>query len=132
MNLARKTLNVLTHPLASPATFVLSMAAIVLFALLHGCQSLGIPSASTFNEKVTVGYAAVTTVRMSALSLLNAKTITPSDAQNVQDQANNIRAGLDIARQTYAVDPSGAQSKLASVLTALNGLQSYIATRSQH
>lgn len=96
---------------------------------LAGCQTLGIPQAETFNQRLAVGYATVTGTRQTALSLLQAGKIDAGDAQNVQNQADNARAGLDIARSLSATAPQAADSKLSAVLTGLNALDAYLKTR---
>lgn len=101
----------------------------LLLIVLTGCAFLGLPVPDTFNEKVAVGYSTVTSVRNSATSLLNAGQIKAEDGQNVLEQTDNAREGLDIARQIHAVDPDGANSKLSSVLIGLNALEVYLRSR---
>lgn len=110
-----------------------TMQAMALLGLLAvvGCQSLGLPSAETFNQKLAVAYTSVTSIRQTALVLLQADKITAADAQQVQAQADNARAGLDIARQIHATQPDAGASKLASVLTALTALQTYLDSRNK-
>ena len=100
---------------------------VLLLTLAAACAQLGLPTPQTFSERLAVGYVAVTAIRDSATKLLVAKKISADDAQNVQNQADNARAGLDIARKLADVD--AANAKLASVQAALVGLQSYLAAR---
>lgn len=97
--------------------------------LLSACAQLGIPKPETFNERLAVGYSTVTAVRQTATTLLQAKKISADDAQNVQNQADNARAGLDIARTISKTDLKAADAKLNAVHTALTALQSYLATK---
>jgi hypothetical protein len=97
--------------------------------LVVGCAALGIAAPQTFNEKLAVGYASVTSVRQAATTLVGSGKLTPDDAQNVQTQADTARAALDIARQTQTSDPSGAATKLDSTITVLTALQTYLATK---
>ena len=97
--------------------------------LLVGCETLGIPKPESFKEKLAFGYATVTSVRQSATTLLTAKKISADDAQHVQDQANNARTGLDVARGLEKTDPKAADAKLTAIRTALTALQAYLVSR---
>lgn len=101
----------------------------ILLSLASACAQLGLPTAQTFNEKLAAGYSSVTAVRDTATTLLVAKKISPDDAQNVQNQADNARAGLDIARSAHAVNATAADAKLTQVMAALTALQSYLAKK---
>ena len=102
---------------------------VILLSIAASCAQLGMPTPQTFNEKLAAGYAAVTSARETATTLLVAKKITADDAQNVQNQADNARAGLDIAKKLSALDPDAANAKLTAVSTALIALQSYLASK---
>jgi len=110
--------------LAIRNTFLIFIA-----AALTSCAQLGIAPAETFAQKLAVGYSSVTAVRQSATTLLTAKKITADDAQNVQAQADNARAGLDIARTVSKTDPKAADAKLTSIRTLLTALSAYLATK---
>lgn len=97
--------------------------------LLTACASLGL-SAQTFNQKLSLGYTTDASITDAALILGSAGKMTPADAQNVHDQAVNLKAGLDIVRTLHAQQPAAANDKLASILAALNALDSYLKTRS--
>jgi len=94
--------------------------------LLASCTWLGLDSPQTFNERLAVGYTSVTAVRLAATDLLLAKKISVDDAQNVLEQSDNARAGLDIARTLNTVDPEAADRRLQSILTGLKALQAYL------
>lgn len=96
---------------------------IVLAGLLASCASLG------FNERMAYGYSAVTAARDTAGELLDAGTISADDAANVQAQADNLRAGLDIARSVYAADPTAGSDKLTAALAGLDALSVYLRSR---
>ena len=83
----------------------------------------------TFNQKLAVGYTTVTAVRETATKLVVAKKLNPDDAQNVQNQADTARAGLDVARDMFKATPVAADNKLTSVTTALRALQTYLASK---
>jgi hypothetical protein len=102
---------------------------LLLLSMATSCAQLGLPTAQTFNQKLAVGYGTVTTARNTAATLLTAGKITADDAQNVQNQADNIRAGLDIARQMNKTDPTGAGTKLDATIAALQLLQTYLTSK---
>lgn len=103
---------------------------LILF-LLTGCSTLGIPTADTFNARLAVGYSTVTTVRLTAKTLLDSQRITAEDGQNVLDQTNHARAGLDIARKLAAVDLKQADAKLTAIRITLDALKEYLDKRNQ-
>lgn len=100
-----------------------------LLLLLSACQTLGVPQADTFNKKLAAGYTTVTGIRNTADALLSAQKITPDDAQNVNDQADNARTGLDLARQMHATNPAAGDARLDAVVTGLAALNAYLATK---
>lgn len=103
--------------------WLLAVAAV----MLTSCAQLGVPKAETFNERLAVAYGTVTEVRKASTTLLQAKKISADDHENIEKQADNARAGLDIARKLP--DPKAADAKLASVRSALTALQNYLATK---
>lgn len=105
--------------------FMLYMLALV----VSGCAQLGLPQADTFNERLAVGYGAVTEVRTLATTLLNAKKISSADAQNVLAQTDAARAGLDLARSMSVSNIAAAEGKLSAAKAVLSAVQSYLASR---
>lgn len=101
----------------------------MLAAMLVGCAQLGLPTAQTFEEKLTAGYATVDSLNKSTTALLEAKKISSDDAQHVLDQTRNARAGLGIARDLHKTDPKGADSKLVAMRAALTAVQTYLASK---
>lgn len=97
--------------------------------LLSACSALGVPSPQSFKQKLGAAYEADTAVLTSTQALLSADKITAADAKNVEAQADNVKAGLDIARSTYATDQTAGSTKLQSVITALSGLQTYLGSK---
>ena len=103
---------------------------IVMALLLMGaCSYLGQPTPETFNERAAAAYASVTAVRQTALTLLQTGSITATDAQNVQEGADNARAGIDVARSIAVTNPSQAENRLTAAIVALNALNAYLASQ---
>lgn len=105
------------------ATFV------ILAALLSACAQLGIPTATTFNERLAVAYSSVTQVRQSAATMLKAKQITADDGQSVLTATDAARAGLDVARTLATTDLKAADNRLTAARAALTALSTYLSTR---
>ena len=97
---------------------------------LEACAALGVSTPKTFNEKLASGYITVTTVRQTTATLLIAQTITKSDAQSLQTQADAARTGLDAAKELQVTANPGANDKLEVTLQILKSLQIYLETRS--
>jgi type IV pilus biogenesis protein CpaD/CtpE len=115
----------LKHPLQVVSLFFATL-------LLSSCaalQSMGLPAAETFNQKLVVAYSTVTQVRETAVVLLQSGKISADDAQNVQASADVARMGLDSARKTHIIDPNGATNKLTAIRTTLAALAAYLATK---
>jgi len=102
-----------------------------LLLFLSACIALGVATPQTFNEKLAVGYSTVTASRDATATLLSSGKLSASDAQNVQDQLNNARTGLDVAREVHATNPSAGDAKLSAVVTGLTALQSYLQSRTK-
>lgn len=107
-----------------------SLNAIWLIAvLLAGCETIGIPQPTAFNDRLAAGYTTVTGVTDAALILAQAGKIDKGDAQNIHDQAVNLKAGLDIVRTLHAEQPGVAEDRLSAVLAGLTALDAYLKTR---
>ena len=98
----------------------------LLLLLLAGCAALGVLPAKTFNEKAAAATISVTGARQTTLTLLQASKISPDDAENVQDQANNLRKGIDVARTIHETDATGGDTKLDATIQALQILTAYL------
>lgn len=111
---------------------------------LQGCSVLGAPQLQGWNERLAGGYSSVTAVRQTASVLLEGKVraaraiadpgaqekaiaAAKADAQNLQDQADKAREGLDVARTLRDVNFGDADARLASTLRVLEALQAYLA-----
>lgn len=103
----------------------------LLLLFLSACTALGVATPQTFNEKLAAGYSTVTASRDATATLLSSGKLSASDAQNVQDQLNNARTGLDLAREVHATNPPAGDAKLDAVVTALTALQAYLQSRTR-
>lgn len=99
---------------------------LTLLMTLSACQSLGIPSADTFNKKLLTGYALVETIGNTSNTLLQAEKLSKQDAANVLQQASVAKISLDVSRTVYQENPQIGSAKLAATLTVLQALQSYV------
>ena len=93
---------------------------------LVACAALGVPQATTFNQKLEVGYTSIEAVADSATTLLKAGKLSKADAQNVLEQATNAKVAIDLARSVHDTNPTLGDSKLSSALTVLQALQVYV------
>lgn len=103
--------------------------AIATAGFLPACTMLGLATPETFAQKLAVGYATVTEARTVGTKLLVAKKISVADAENIQEQADVARKGLDVAREISKTSPTAADSKLSSVTAGLRALQTYLASK---
>ena len=107
----------------------IKQAMVLALVLAGACAYLGQPTPETFSERAAAAYTSVTTVRQTALELLQTGNITPADAQTVQDAADNARAGIDVARSIAIANPGQADNRLTAAITALTALNAYLATQ---
>lgn len=105
--------------------FRLFLAALTL-SVLTACAALGVESPDTFNQRLAVAAASVTEVRNTATTLLVAGKISVADAQNIQQQADVAREGLNVARGLSATSIPAASTRLEVATAALRALQTYL------
>lgn len=98
----------------------------VMAALIGACASLGVETPKTFNERVAVAQQTVTQVRLSATQLLQVKSISVADAENVLKQTDAAQEGVVIARSLG--DSPAAGTRLQVSIAVLTALQAYLAT----
>jgi hypothetical protein len=101
----------------------------LLLILLAGCGILGVPQPQTLRERIAAAYVTEAAVRQTGLTLLQARKITPADNANVNQTADNARAGIEIARSLESVDPANANTRLQLSIEILTGLQQYLEGR---
>src|SRR5688572_23337455 len=87
---------------------------LIALVALSACAVLGVPTPETFNQRAAFALTQVTAVRESATQLVTSGAISADDAQNIQDQANSARAGIDLAIVFKATDPENAENRLAA------------------
>lgn len=112
-----------TRPIYRPATWLFVMV------LVAACAQLGLLVPQSFEEKLTAGVASVEAARNTTTALLDARKITSDDAQHIQDQLRNARAGLDVARAMGRTDQTAADAKLTAIQAGLKALQAYLASK---
>lgn len=102
----------------------------VALLLLQGCQSLGLTTAKSFEDRLAYGYSTYTAVVTAAANALNAKEITSDDATKFQDIARNARQLLDAAKLTAGVgDVATAEGRLQLATSLLVELQNYLRSK---
>lgn len=109
---------------------LVTFLSISLFSVLMGCAALGTPPVDTFNKRLAAGYTTVTAVRSATLTAAQAGKVSVSDAKNLQSQADTAREGLVVAENLAGTDMTSANARLTVALTVLQGIQTYLNTRS--
>ncbi len=102
-----------------------------LLAFLTACSTLGVPAPQTLTQRLAVATSSATAAVGTASTLLAAKKISPSDAENIARQADNVIAGVQIARALAPVDPAAADAKLQQSLAVLSALNAYLLAKEQ-
>ena len=107
------------------------LAVLMLFLAMcvASCAQFGVPQPETLAQRIAVTVTGATAARQTTLTLLQAKKLTPDDAENIQRQADNVIAGAQVARTLIGTDPAGADAKLQQTRAVLIALQAYLATR---
>lgn len=103
------------------------VAMMVVMVAMAGCAALQIPVAKTFNQRTVAAYTSVDTVVQTTTVLVNRDVISANDAQNVRNTATDVRRGIEVAEQLYAIRPSAGEDKLIITLRILSELEKYLA-----
>lgn len=98
----------------------------ILLVVLTACATLGVSAPKTFNEKLAAAYTTVTAARDTTATLLTSGKLSAADAQNVQQQLDTARTGLDLARQLHATNPPAGDARLDAIVAGLTALQAYL------
>jgi hypothetical protein len=106
------------------------LALLPLLFILTACAALSVPPADTFNKRAAAATATVNTVSQTALTLLQARKITPDESDRYIDRAEEAQRSIDLARSIYAEDPmDDGQARLAAVIRALQVLTAELEAR---
>lgn len=98
--------------------------------LLTACAALSVPPADTFNKRAAAATATVNTVSQTALTLLQARKITPDESDSFIDRAEEAQKAIDVARSVYANDPmDDGQERLAAIIRVLQILTAELEAR---
>lgn len=100
------------HPFAAAALLY------VLFIMVAGCAS--IPAADTFNKKAAAATVSVNAASETVLTLLQARKITPDEADAFTDRAEELQQAIDFARSIQSTNPTAAEDRLAAAIAALS------------
>lgn len=101
----------------------------VLLLILSACQTLGVPQAQTFNQKVLAAYSSVDGAVQLVTTLYAAGKISTEDAQKAHDRAVNLKDAIQLAEQVHATDPKAGADQLATAIAALTALQTELQKR---
>lgn len=112
-----------------PRHFRPSYSLIAMLILVSACATLNVPAPQTFNQKALAAYNSVDAVVQSTTTLLASGKISAADAQQVHDQAVNLKTGIELAEQIHATNPTAGDDKLAATIMALTALQGYLTAR---
>ena len=102
------------------------MALIVVLGALALAMLTSCAHVDSFRDRLAVGYGVANTIADGTMAALQARKLTPDDAENVIQQADNLKRGLDVARKLEGVDLKSAEAKLAATRTALKELKAYL------
>lgn len=102
---------------------------LLVLAGMVACAQLGLLTPQSFREKLSAAVASVEASRSTTTMLLEAGRIGSDDAQHIQDQLENARAGLNIVRSMEKTAPATADAKLTQIRTGLVALEAYLKTK---
>lgn len=95
--------------------------------VLTGCATLGTEQPKSFDDRAAYAVAVYTAVENTVTISIGNASMTSVEGSIIIKQAETGKALLDAARAAFnAGDAAGADSKLATALTVLNALQSYL------
>lgn len=124
----------------------LAFLATVLMMLVAGCSVLGLQTKGGFNDRLAGGYSTVTAMYEVISARIDSKVrvaemepdetrraelakAIKADAQNLKDQVDEAKEGLDVVQTLRGVDFEVAEERLASTLKILEALQQYLEGR---
>ncbi len=101
----------------------------IIVTMLSGCSLLGLQGPQTFKQRADTAIKSVQAVRQTAITLVDADRITPDRAEEIQQEANSLRAGIDLARELHATSPAEGDAKLTAIILALQALKTELKSR---
>lgn len=100
-----------------------------LMVFLAGCAFMGVPTASTFNQRLAAAYSTATAVTKTELLLVQGGKLSKTDAVKISDSIDSAVGTLDIARLTFASTPVAAEDNLTTAIAALSAIQTLLEAR---
>ena len=93
------------------------------------CQSLGLAPARSLDDRLAYAYGVHTAVVDVISSAAQTGQLSPPEARQAANLAENSRQILDAAKAIEQTDPKGAASKLTLATAVLDQVQTYLKTR---
>jgi hypothetical protein len=110
-------------------SFAAVTTAYLVFLMFAGCAALGVPAADTFNKKAAGAVTSVNAGSQTVLTLLQAHKVTPDEADRYTAALDETQKAIDGVRVLYKTDPTAAENRLQTIITALNILLAELEAR---
>ena len=94
---------------------------------MQGCQSLGLATPQTLDQRIAYSYAGVTTALNTVTTALQSGQLTSTQATNANSLILNVKSVLDTAKGEETADPTAAEKELALGVAAMTAVQNYLA-----
>jgi hypothetical protein len=107
-----------------------ALAALLALAVV-ACQSLGLAPARSLDDRLAYAYGVHTAVVEVISSAAQTGQLTPPEARQAANLAENSRQILDTAKALEQTDAKGASSRLTLATAVLDQLQAYLKSRGQ-
>jgi len=102
---------------------------VLLLVALNACATLGVPSPTTWNQRILAAYNLEDGIVQSVQTLAVAGKISKGDAQQFHDKAVELKNGIDLADQIHGGNPTAGEDSLATAVKALQALQTELQKR---
>jgi hypothetical protein len=99
------------------------------FVYLTACAQLGLAPARSLDDRLAYAYGVHTAVVEVISSAAQSGQISPPEARQAANLAENSRQLLDAAKAIEQTDAKGASSRLTLATAVLDQLQTYLKTR---
>jgi hypothetical protein len=113
-------------PPSVKAHWCVTVLALLIALPMLGCQSLGLTTPQTFDQKLAYGYAGVTTALNTVTTALSAGQLSSAQATQANSLVLQAKVILDTARSEEGTNLSSAQNDLTLALTAMNAVETYL------